>query len=313
MDPAAREVDLLGPPRADQPGQEPASAVIARQADIDEARREEGALGRQPDIAGQRDRHARAGRRAGQRRDRRLGEVVEPQGQRVLLVLEAADRVVGAAARRLCRSLVEGPAQAGHVAAGAEGGSRTRDDHGPHVGIGLHPEQRFAQRRSQRIAQRVALLRPVQRDRRNPVVDRAQQFVRAGVEHLCGHVLPPGVRRPARPHAASAATSSGGAKRGPCRSARAWHCVLERRGADLADPGEHAAGIHREAPAEDRADIGVGALRYHAFFAAAQGLDRLDMEEALLDRLRRPAVRRRAGNGGRSPATGVWGPPSGQS
>ena len=53
--------------------------------------------------------------------------------------------------------------------------------------------------------------------------------------------------------------------------------------ADLVDQADRAAGLGREAQAHDRADVAVLRVGEHVGFQAARGVDRLDIEQALLD------------------------------
>jgi hypothetical protein len=53
--------------------------------------------------------------------------------------------------------------------------------------------------------------------------------------------------------------------------------------ADGVDQRERSAGIGREAPAEDRADVGVAHVGEDAFLEAARRVEGLHVEEALLE------------------------------
>ena len=59
----------------------------------------------------------------------------------------------------------------------------------------------------------------------------------------------------------------------------------ELLGSHHVDIGHHAAGIGREAPAEDRADIGFAHVGHHFFLEGARGFHRLHHKEALFQLL----------------------------
>ena len=176
-DATAGEVQLLRAGDADELRQQPAAAVVAGQADVRERRRDERALRRNAQIARERDRHPGAGRRARQRGDRRLREVEQPQRQRLLAVLQLAHRVFERRPRSVGRCALPPPPMPGHVAAGTERAPGAGDHHAAHGGIRLDGQQHLPQRRRQFVRQRVALVGPIQRDRRNAVFDLAQQLI----------------------------------------------------------------------------------------------------------------------------------------
>ena len=126
---AALGVDALGgehqlarPHRADGAGQQPGDAVVARQADLGVAGADEGRLRRDPHVAGERDREARARRGAGQGRDRRLAQADQRAGQAGLAPAQVGQPFVEAhlAARAAAAHALD-------VAAAAEGGAGAGD------------------------------------------------------------------------------------------------------------------------------------------------------------------------------------------
>ena len=106
---------------------------------------------------------------------------MQAQGQGLLAVLECANLVVDRA--------IVGTA-AGHaldVAAGAEGLADAGEDDHADVWIRLQHKQDLAQRGRDDIAQRVALLRPVERHGGDVVCHRAQELIRPGVDRPGHH------------------------------------------------------------------------------------------------------------------------------
>ena len=77
------------------------------------------------------------------------------------------------------------------VAAGAERLACAGDDHGADLRILAASFDHGAQRRGKVVGERVAGIRPVQRDDGDAVADRAQEFVGAGVDgDFGGHDSP---------------------------------------------------------------------------------------------------------------------------
>ena len=166
-EPLAGEHQLGGPGRRQRP----------RQPEQPAGRRDDapGHLGepelrvrrRDDEVAGQDQLGAAGQREAGHRGDHRLGaRVAHPPGEPALLGGEL------------------GPAAGGQrleVGAGAEVGPRAGEDRDPDLRIGLERRRRLAELAGEVGVDRVALLRPVERDRRDPPVDL--------VPH--GHAVPP--------------------------------------------------------------------------------------------------------------------------
>ena len=189
---AALSADLLGsehqlarPHRADGARQQPGDSVVSRKADLGVAGGAEGRFRRDADVAGKRDREARAGRGAGQRRngrlahrDQRAGEMRLPPAQvgQPLLVAHLAARA--AAAHAL------------HVAAAAEGGAGAGDQKGAHGIVVAARLDLVAQRLGEVGRHRVACLGAVQRDQRDAVADAAQEFCCAGIDFHVTFSLP---------------------------------------------------------------------------------------------------------------------------
>ncbi len=73
VDAVARHREFQGPPEPDDQREQKTPATVWHQADAREPQRETGVGGSDPDVAGQRERHADAGRDAVDRRNHRLG------------------------------------------------------------------------------------------------------------------------------------------------------------------------------------------------------------------------------------------------
>ena len=139
---------------ADGAGQQPGRAAIGNQADVDEGLQEIGALGRQHEIARQRDRAADARRRAVDRSHHRHRRAHDLRDQRVVMVLQ----------RRMAAALLldrAGFTACGKVSARAEALARTGDQHRARIA-------QIVERRAQFVRQRdrggVQPLGPVERD-----------------------------------------------------------------------------------------------------------------------------------------------------
>ncbi len=192
-DATAGQVDRARTRRTDELGQEPAAAVVTRQPDVGEPRNQERRTRGDTQVTGQRERHAGAGRGSGQRGNGRLGQLEQAQRQRLLPVLQLAHRVLQ---RGLLRGTAgtEPAAHSGHVATGAERASRAGQDDHADIARGFELEQNPTQSGGQRIRQRVAFMRAVERYGRDPIRDLAEEFVGAGVQRARRHVFRPAAR-----------------------------------------------------------------------------------------------------------------------
>jgi hypothetical protein len=94
ISPLRQEHQLARSRGARKPSQQPGDAVIARQADTGVAGRHESRFRGDPDITGERDRHAGARSRPGKRRNGRLAHGNKCAGQRALLGPQIGDAVV---------------------------------------------------------------------------------------------------------------------------------------------------------------------------------------------------------------------------
>ena len=77
-------------------------------------------------------------------------------------------------------------------------------------------------------------------------------------------------------------SSFGGVKCGPYLASQPAAELDELLRAHAVDVGQRAAGVGREAEAEDRADIGLARIGDDALFHRARGFQRLHHQEALL-------------------------------
>ena len=181
---------LLRRRRAHQPGEEPARSVVARQADVAEGGGDERVVRHDPQVGGERDGEAGAGRRPGQGGDDRLVQFRHPQGQRLLLLDQGGHGLVDRR-RRLGRFAVSSAVRphARDVAAGAEGAARAGEQDGAAARVRFEREQDAPQRRRQDVAQGVPLVRLVQRHRGDAVLEDAEELVRAGVDGDGGVVV----------------------------------------------------------------------------------------------------------------------------
>ncbi len=133
-------------------------------------------------------RQSGADRRARQCRERRLAHRYQRAGQQALAFLQVGDLLVIGHVQLL---LVAVRAHALDVAAGAERGAGAGDQQRADVGVLAAGLDHAAQRRRQRVRQRIADFRPVQRDDGDAVADHAQEFIGAGVDgDVGGHVSP---------------------------------------------------------------------------------------------------------------------------
>ena len=169
VEPVAGEVDLARPGGADQPGQEPAAAVVAREPELRVGGGHEGALRGDAQIAGEREREAGPGGGPGQRRERRLLELEERRDDPVLPA-QLALALLGRSGPSLARH------QLG-VAAGAEGAARAGEQHAAHAGVRAERGDQPGQRLLHLERERVARLGAVQRHARDARLEPAQDLL----------------------------------------------------------------------------------------------------------------------------------------
>ena len=188
------EHQFARPRRSDQPCQQPGDAIVAAETDPQVAGGNEGRCGSDADVAGHGDGEAGADRGAGQGGDGRLAHRDQRTGQEPLALLQIGDLLVIGHVEFL---LVAVDAHALDVAAGAEGGAGAGDQERTDFRVLAAGFYHRAQRRRQMVRQRIADFRPVQRDDRDTVADRAKQFVGAGIDGdggarcFCVHIAGP--------------------------------------------------------------------------------------------------------------------------
>jgi len=176
------EVELARLRGADELGEEPAAAEVARVADARERRREARRVGSDTEVARERERQARAGRRAPHHRDRRLRHLVEPP------------RHFHARAEPLCLLLERGPDGLAplrhrlHVPARAEAAAGAREHDDPDLGVGREPGERLEQRVEHWRPHRVQAAGPVQREHRDFIFKFFEQLLAHGIlrRRMCG-------------------------------------------------------------------------------------------------------------------------------
>ncbi len=194
---------------ADQPWKEPRRAGFGDDPASREHEPESSVVGREPHVHRQGHRDADADGRAVDRSDDGLLAVEDPQRHHAATVARHTDRrldVRAALGERLAATTEVGP--------GAERAiTRTGDDHGPHVVVGVDLVERVDDLSHHHIRERVHPLGPVQRDRRHRVGHVVDDL---GVLHASQTMSPartsdagsdlgltPGVQRPRRARGAT--------------------------------------------------------------------------------------------------------------
>jgi hypothetical protein len=166
-------------------GQEVGAAVVAGEADAGEGGGQDRGPGHDPQVAGERQRQARPGRRARQGGEGGLGHVEQLAGGGALVHPLAVDRLVDGG--RLAAAVVA----AGHaldVAAGAEALAGAGEDDDLDLGVELGGRQLGGQRVVHRPAHGVARLGAVERQGEHARVQVGEQVVGAGVDLAHGEV-----------------------------------------------------------------------------------------------------------------------------
>ena len=195
-DHVGREVELTGLGRSDQMGEEIRAAVVAREAHLRERRRQLGALGGDPQIAGQRQRKPRPGRGAWDHRQRGLGHLVQPLDH-FHAAAQALDPALdaGSLGRADAGAAPGGGREALDVAAGAEGSARPGQNHAAHRRIVRQPLHRLRKRRAHLAAQRIARLRPVHGQGGDTVLDGLDQLLGHRASSAYGGIIPQNLAR----------------------------------------------------------------------------------------------------------------------
>ena len=187
IDPLGGKHQFACPRCADQPRQQPGNAVVAAERNPQIAGRNECRACGDANVAGHGDGETCACRRAGQSRDGRLAYRDQRAGQQALAFLKIRDLLVIGHFQLL---LVAMGAHALDVAARAERRAGAGDQECADIGVLAAGPDHGAQRRREMVGQRIARLRPVQRDDRDAVPDHAEKFIGAGIDGDFGcHVI----------------------------------------------------------------------------------------------------------------------------
>ena len=167
---AARVAPLQRLGDADKARQEEGRAGFRRDAAAGEDEAEARVLGGQTDVHGQLHGHPDADRGAVHGGDDRLEALIDAQGQKAAAVaVHFVDLFAGAFAR--ARIIVEGLGAAGKVRAGAEAAAGAGDDHRLDRIVRIRPIQRRDHLGHHLAGERVQLVRPIEGDGRDPVLD----------------------------------------------------------------------------------------------------------------------------------------------
>ena len=166
-----REVELPRQGGAEEAGEKVAAAEIAGETDLCEGRGHPRRVADHPQVAGERDAHAGAGRDTVHHGDRGLRHLVQQAR-----ALHEGAKLVGALLGR-CIALPRRLRLELHVAPGAEPPAGAGHHDAADCGIRGEAGQRLGHRRHQRRRQRVQPLRPVQRDDRDAILGAHEQLL----------------------------------------------------------------------------------------------------------------------------------------
>ena len=179
IEPLRQQHEFACPGRICQPCEQPGDPVIARKANAGITSGHDCELGRNSDIAGQCESHPGAGSRSGQCRNRGLPQSNQRAGQGALAVFNSVTRSCSEV------SFFISGTHTLDVAAGAECSAGPCNQDCTNSWIVATLADHATQRRRQLVRQGIPGGRAVQRNRRNPIADFAEQLVGTSFELEC--------------------------------------------------------------------------------------------------------------------------------